>query len=141
MIVTFCGHKEWYPNEAEKARLLTVIRELIVEGADKFYLGGYGRFETEAAVAVRELKKEYPHIHSILVIPYIDREFDPALYDESLYPPIENVPYRFAISKRNEWMVMQADVVVSGVTHRWGGAAETLNYARRKKKRVISLGK
>lgn len=34
-------------------------------------------------------------------------------YDYLLYPSIENVPYRFAIAKRNEWMVEQADIIVS----------------------------
>jgi len=56
-----------------------------------------------------------------------------------VYPPIENALPRFAISKRNEWMVEQADVVVSGVDHDWGGAATTLQYAQRKKKRIISV--
>jgi len=30
-------------------------------------------------------------------------------------------------------------VVVSGVDHDWGGAATTLQYAQRKKKRIISV--
>ena len=33
----------------------------------------------------------------------------------------ENVPPRYAIVRRNEWMVRESDVVISGVTHGWGG--------------------
>ena len=73
------------------------------------------------------------------MIPYMDREYNPQYYDGSVYLPLETIPRRFAISKRNEWMIEQADVVVACVTHNWGGAATTLTYARRKKKRIISV--
>ena len=35
-------------------------------------------------------------------------------------------------------MVSEADVVIAYVTHGWGGAAKTLEYARRSGKKVIS---
>ena len=73
------------------------------------------------------------------MIPYLDRDYDPMYYDGSVYPPLETVPRRYAISKRNEWMVEQADVIISCVTHGWGGAATTLTYANRKKKSIISV--
>ena len=140
MSVTFCGHSDGYWNpEVVTARLHSVIRDLIAEGANTFYLGGYGRFDGLAAETVRDLKSEFPYIRSILVIPYLNREYSKTLYDESLFPPIEEALPKFAISKRNEWMVEQADVVVSGVDHDWGGAYTTLKYAKRKKKRIISV--
>ena len=92
-----------------------------------------------AAKIVRELKKSHPDIHSTLVIPYMDRDYNIELYDGFIYPPLENTPLRFAISKRNEWMVDQADVVVAYITHDWGGAIKTLEYAQRKKKRIILI--
>lgn len=139
MIVTFCGHKEIADSAGLRDRLLSVLRKLISGGAKSFLLGGYGAFDILAASTVHELKAEFPHIRSTLVLPYLDRDFNRDLYDDTVYPPLENVPRRFAISKRNEWMVNQADVVVVFVTHGWGGAASTLRYAERKKKRVITL--
>ena len=139
MLVTFCGHSQVPNSAAVAAALTTIIEELIAEGADEFYLGGYGEFDSLAARAVRDAKASHPEIVATLVIPYIDRDYDPALYDGSLYPPLETVPRRFAISKRNEWMVANSDVVVACVQHSWGGAATTLKYAERKKKRIISI--
>lgn len=102
MIVTFCGHgDETYPDEI-RIMLSDTIEELIIQGADKFLLGGYGNFDLMAATAVKSLKKKYPYIKSILVVPYINRGFDKELYDYSEYPPLENTPKRFAILKRNE---------------------------------------
>ena len=139
MTVTFCGHSQVANSTAVAAALAKIIDDLIEEGADEFLLGGYGEFDTMAAVAVRNAKKNYPGIRSTLVIPYIDRDYDPALYDGSLYPPLETVPRRYAISKRNEWMVANSDVIIACIQHNWGGAATTLKYAERKKKRIIDL--
>ena len=44
------------------------------------------------------------------------------LYDESIYPPIENVPPKFAIAKRNEWMMTNADFIIVYVKYNRGGA-------------------
>ena len=139
MLVTFCGHSQVSDSAAVAAALKTIISDLIAEGADEFYLGGYGEFDSLAARTIRDAKADHPEIVATLVIPYMDREFDPKYYDGSVYPPLETVPRRYAISKRNEWMIEQADVVVSYVKHGWGGAATTLKYAERKKKRIISV--
>lgn len=137
MKITFCGHKEVSDHEAVEAWLRSVCSELIAEGADEFYLGGYGSFDYMCALVLRELKKEHNQIRLILVLPYLNSNILTDGYDETLYPPLENVPLRFAISKRNKWMVCESDVVVAYVTHGWGGAAKTLEHARRKKKKII----
>ena len=139
MIVTFCGHgKETYTDEIKK-KLYDTVETLIKQGADEFLLGGYGNFDMLAARTVKSLKEKYPHIKSVLVIPYIDRDFDKSLYDCSEYPPIENVPKRFAISKRNEWMISKADIVIAYVAYGRSGASKTLEFAERKKKHIINL--
>ena len=91
-----------------------------------------------AAGAVSELRRDFPGIRSVLILAYPDHPaYDAALYDGSVYPGLENVPGRFAISYRNRWMVERADCVVAYVEYGWGGAAQTMDYARRKHKRVV----
>ena len=137
MIVTFCGHREVREPEKVRKWLYETVEGLILEGADCFYLGGYGQFDSMAAGVVRGLKMKYQQIRCILVLPYLDKKYDASGYDESLYPPLENVPKRYAISKRNEYMVDHADVIVAYVVYSFGGARQTLEYAKRKQKRVI----
>ena len=62
-------------------------------------------------------------------------------YDEILYPEIESVPLKFAISKRNEWMVNNADYVIGYVQTHYGGAYNTLLYAHKHKKPYTNLYK
>lgn len=137
MTVTFCGHRDVSEPETIRAWLSETVEGLIREGADRFYLGGYGRFDALAAAVVREQKERHPEIRSVLVLPYLDREYDVDLYDESLYPPLESTPKRFAISKRNEYMINAADCVIAYVVHDFGGSYNSLCYAQRKNKRVI----
>ena len=100
-------------------------------------MGGYGDFDILSATVVRELKHKYPHIRSVLVMAYLHQKYHETLYDETEYPPLENVPKPFAILKRNEYMVNKADAVISYVIFSFGGASKTLEYARKKQKTVI----
>lgn len=140
MKVTFCGHKELADRMAVKQWLQSVCRELILQGADEFYLGGYGAFDSLCASVLREFKPANSHIQLILVLPYLNSSIITDGYDETIYPPLESVPKKFAILRRNEWMVQESDIVVAYVNHGWGGAAKTLQYARRKRKRIILYG-
>lgn len=130
MTITFCGHSQTSDQEKIANWLDMILPSLIEGGATTFYLGGYGDFDRLAAAAVRRQKEMYPHIESVLVLPYLNREFDTAVYDQTTYPPLEKVPPRYAIVKRNHWMVCESDVVISGVVHSWGGAAKTLDFAK-----------
>lgn len=132
--VTFCGHGDLDGDEEVRSWLYNILEQEIRNGADLFYLGGFDRM---AAGVVWELKKRYPQIRSVLVLAYLNREIDSEHYDETTYPPLEDVPQRFAISRRNRWMVDQADTVIAYVMHDWGGAAQTLQYALRKHKRIL----
>ena len=139
MIVTFCGHSKIYQT-CEISKWLDIILPSLIEGgAATFYLGGYGDFDSLAAAAVRRQKATYPSIEAVLVLAYLNREIDISRYDRTTYPPLETVPPRYAILKRNEWMVCKSDVVISGVAHGWGGPAKTLDYAKRRGKVIVQF--
>ena len=138
MTVTFCGHAQISQSEKIEKWLYDVTQKLIEQGATTFYLGGYGAFDSLAASVLREQKKQYPQIELVLVLANLNTGINTSGYDSTVYPPLETVPRRFAISHRNRWMVESADVVVAYVLHDWGGAATTLRCAKQKKKQIIS---
>ena len=57
----------------------------------------------------------------------------------NVYPPIEKTPPRFAISKRNEWMMANADLIIAYVNHTYGGAYKSLGIAVQRKKKIINI--
>lgn len=138
MTVTFCGHAHVSQGEKVEKWLYGVTQDLIEQGVITFYLGGYGDFDNMAAAVLRKQKKRYPQIELVLVLAYLNNRQDTSGYDRTVYPPLETVPRRFAISHRNRWMVAASDVLVAYVLHDWGGAATTLRYAKQQKKTVIS---
>ena len=138
MTATFCGHGDCLDIPELRAWLASCVEALIAEGADTFYLGGYGDFDRIAASVVWKLKDKYPHIESILVLAYLGREVNADKYHRTMYPPIESVPMRFAITARNHWMVDNSDVLVAYILLDGGGAADTRRYAIRRKKRIIN---
>ena len=70
MIVTFIGHSDAMWNKDLDEWLYQTIEKTIVDGATKFYHGGYGDFDYRARKTLWKLKEKYPHIESILVILY-----------------------------------------------------------------------
>ncbi len=103
-------------------------------------MGGYGRFDKTCAKYLKELKTTYPHIQITLVLAYLrnnltddEQEYIADTYTNTIYPPIEKVPKKFAISKRNEWIVLNSDYIIFYVNQQWGGANNMLKYANRKK--------
>lgn len=137
MIITFLGHNDVPDFEKVSEWLCNVLDQFIYEENVVFYLGGYGGFDRLAASVVRQKQQINASAQAVLVIPYLNRKYDETGYDYTLFPPLESVPPRYAILKRNEWMVTQAEIIIAYVTHSWGGAAKALAYAHRKRKKIV----
>lgn len=147
MIITFFGHSNCLFNDDIKKRLKNILLDEIIKNPTcKFYLGGYGDFDGLCLRTLKDLKNDFPDIELIFITPYLDKNYSKLelakyYYDDVIFPPIESVPRKFAILKRNEWMVEQADLVIAYVKYFWGGAAKALEYSKRKKKRIINIAK
>lgn len=148
MIITFVGHSVISSKINVKEIVKEHIRRILIDA--KYitcYLGGYGCFDEICACSCRELKQEIPSIEIVYVTPYLGESEQNkikdmerrGLYDSSIYPPIENTPPKFAILKRNEWMVKNADIIIAYVNRDYGGAYRSLQIAKRKKKKIINI--
>lgn len=148
MTIAFAGHSVIPDINGVKAVVKDIIKEYIVESESiTIFIGGYGGFDKACADVCKALKEEYDNIEVVYVTPYLTISEQEKikqmqylrLCDSSIYPPIENTPPRFAISKRNEWMMTNADLVIAYVNHDYGGAYASLKVARRKKKKIINI--
>ena len=145
MTITFCGHYNFSFDNTVKDKLRELLLQKIRKNhACKFYLGGYGDFDSLCLSILKELKVQFPNIELLFITPYLNDNYSKLetaklYYDGIIYPPLENVPRRFCISKRNEWMVNEADLVIAFVKYSWGGAAKTLEYVKRKKVKFFNL--
>ena len=135
---TFFGHRDC--PDSIRPKLRSVLINLIEnQQADTFYVGRQGSFDALVYATLRELAAEYPHIRYAAVLERLSGK-NTDDFTETLFPgAMENVPPRFAIDRRNNWMLQQADFVVVYVTHTWGGAAKFAGKAEKQGKNVINL--
>ena len=140
MIITFCGHSDFFESDKYKKLLIDILEREIGACYAEMYLGGYGGFDSFAYACCKEFKSQRPNVSLVFITPYLN--VDPILvqnYDSVIYPALEDKPKRYAISYRNKFMVEKADLIIAYINHDWGGAYKTYEYAMRKNKRIINL--
>jgi uncharacterized phage-like protein YoqJ len=148
MVISFCGHSTFIKTPEIEEQLLSILESQVGDEPADFYLGGYGSFDSFARECCQNYQSEHPHAKLVLITPYMTIEhqknhlaYQKDYYDAIVYPEIEDKPLKFAISYRNKWMAEQADLVIAYVNHNSGGAWQTYQHAKRKKKTIINLGK
>ena len=148
-ICTFAGHSFVYSAAAE-SRLKEEIEKYLSEVDEvSFYVGGRGEFDGMAAAAVRAAKSRHKEkeIRLYLIEPYLhasmnrDKEYYEKQYDGIIIPDeLIGVHPKAAIQKRNRWMVDRAELLIAFVSRDFGGAYETMKYARRVKTiRIVNI--
>lgn len=142
MTVTFFGHSK--VPQSVKADLEEIIISLITkQRANVFYVGTHGEFDFYVNSILKKLSKQYTHIKHYTVLAYMPVQTElPINYGETILPEVvaESHP-KYAISKRNDWMLNKSDTVIAYVTHQHGGAAKYYNKAIRKNKNLINISK
>ncbi len=143
MTCSMFGHHDT-PRSALK--YLAVLMYILVQErhVDKFLFGNQGNFDRMAhKVLTESVIPKYPGIDYRVVLAYLPsvRPLDPLYHPaETIYPEgLENVPPRFAISRRNRWMVDQSDIVLVYCRSSTGGTASILEYAEKKGKQIWHL--
>ena len=122
---TFFGHRDC-PDSLRPSLQQAIVRLIVEEGVDTFYVGHQGKFDRLALAALQQA-----YLPTSRDVPW-----QPA--DTMVPDGIEDVPKRFAISYRNRWLVEHADMVIAYVLYR-GGAMQFVELAQRKGKRIIYL--
>jgi len=144
MVISFFGHKNYLYDDAVKESAFSFIKG-VAKGQVSFYIGCYGGFDKMSYNLATRYKKEVDDTAKIVfVTPYLEEKYllyktETVRYDEVLYPPLEGVPKRLAIIKRNEYVVEKSDYIVFFVDHDFGGAWQALDFAKRKGKSFINL--
>ena len=138
MICTFFGHRD--AELSLQDLLYATIQELVEKGVDRFYVGNQGNFDRMARVALQKISHKYPFIRYSVVLAYLSdgdmlKEY-PTVFPEGL----ETALPRFAIDKRNRWMIQKADIVVAYCRNRGGSSEKYVQLALKKRKTVINLG-
>ena len=137
MVCTFFGHKDTPKEPTLRSTLIDLIEN---KNVTVFYVGENGNFDTMVRHQLEDLSQIYPITYCV-VLAYLPTEKNK--YENltnTIYPEgLETIPKRFAISRRNKWMIQQSDIVVTYVTHNFGGVAQFKEMAIKHGKKVFEL--
>ena len=138
MKCTFIGHSDAPFYLREKIKL--EVEELITSGVRDFLVGNNGRFDYMVQSVLSEKIKENYDINLTVVLSYIDES---AIYVEqkyTIYPEgLEKTPLRYAISKRNDWLIQRSNIMVAYVKHNFSNSHKWLEKAKKKGLKIINL--
>ena len=137
----FIGHRNC---QIPVDKVIPFIEKEILSGIDTFLSGGQGAFDEICADAVYQLKKKYPKIKNILVVPYHNfRIFDETLFDDIINSDTSNsisyTGFTTAIPKRNRYMIKNASTAICYVRYISGGAYVTLDLAKKNNLKIINI--
>ncbi len=148
----FTGYRE-LPTGWDRLKLMIRLETTIVTQIEKgirfFGAGGARGFDALAARTVLRLKKKYPDIKLILVLPCLTQTRGWPAGDVKEYERIKNqadkVTYtsweytKGCMFKRNRHLVDHSSVCICYKTRDSGGTAYTVNYAKEQGLKVINI--
>ena len=148
MIIAFFGHADFVTSNDKENKIFDTLIKLISKNSSQqtkieFYLGGYGNFDKTAKKICLQIKQIYKNSKLCFVTPYQNENYlkkHRDNFDEIILPDTNNVPPKYAIQKRNFWIVRKADFIISYINHPFGNSIKYIKYAQKIKKEYINLG-
>lgn len=136
---TFFGHRDC--PDTIRPTLRAVLEGLVEHnGVDMFYVGNQGNFDALVRKELRSLERKYPHIRYAVVLAYLPTQSGQGDDPDTMFPEgLENVHPKYAISRRNDWILAHSDYVIAYITRPWGGAARYVRKAGVMDKVVIHI--
>ncbi len=138
MNCTFFGHRD--APSFIKPKLKEAILKLLDAGVEHFYVGNNGSFDLLVQVSLSEIAKEIPHIKYSIVLSYIDELAISENQEATIFPEGQELAYpKFAISKRNEWLLDNSYYVIAYAKNTCSNTHKIIERAKRKGLIVINL--
>ncbi|MBQ2774517.1 MAG: DUF1273 family protein [Clostridia bacterium] len=150
-VCCFTGHREVSEEEIVNIKQKTKkeVITLIENGVVYFCAGGARGFDTFAAEIVLELKKQYPNIKLILILPCVNQTMGWKEADKEKYNYIKNRAdevkilsqsyYSGCMHVRNRFMVDNSAYCICYFRKGRSGTSYTVNYAIKRKVNIIYI--
>lgn len=136
---TFIGHKDC-SQEIIQSLSMTIESLIIRDKVGAFYVGTHGNFDRLVYSVLGELAKKYD-IRIIVVLSYLNNSnvyYD--MSDTEFPAELEKVPPKYAIKKRNEYMLKRSKYLVCYINNAYSNAYKFITFAKRLNIQIINLG-
>ncbi|MDE7439833.1 MAG: SLOG family protein [Clostridia bacterium] len=147
-VCAFTGHRNLTNTDFDELLLERVVENLVKTGTKRFLCGMAVGFDMKAAQAVISLKEKY-EIELVACLPCANQSERFSAKSKQLYEQLlskcdevsvlEPVYVSGCMHKRDRYLVDNSDILVSFLRKSSGGTHYTVNYAKKKDKKIIEL--
>ena len=134
----FIGHHD-APSKI-KNYLSEAILYLAKKGIKNFLVGNNGNFDDLTQCVLEELSNEGYNLNFNIVLSRVDEGALSRNQNATVFPEgLENIPPRFSISKRNNWLIKNSSFLIAYVKHGFSNSGKILEKARKKGLYILNL--
>ena len=139
MNCTFFGHQD-ATSDIKGILKETILYLMETEGVKNFLVGNNGQFDFYVQSALREIKNEGADICFRIILSRLGESALAGDQSETVFPEgLENSIPKFAISKRNDWLIKNSSFVIVYVTHTFSNSYQWMQKASRKGLKIFHL--
>lgn len=139
MICTFFGHRNT-PYKIKDNIRFEITQLIEFQNIKKFYVGNNGTFDLLVQTILHDLSAIYKDIRYYIVLSHINEVAISGNQAMTIFPEgLESVPAKFAICKRNSWLVKQSSIAICYVTNNFSNCHKWMEKASKKGLRIINI--
>ncbi|MBQ4119988.1 MAG: hypothetical protein IJD45_06320 [Clostridia bacterium] len=138
---TFIGHKDC-PVEIFDKLYYEIEKLILKENVRIFYVGTNGNFDKMIYQVLEKLESKY-NITIYVVLAYLNMKKKNIYFNinKTIFPnTLEKTPLRYAINKRNEYMIKKSDYIICFVKNTFSNSYNYLQVAMKNNLEIINLG-
>lgn len=146
MKVGFLGHRTGYDDTGLAEATLDVLKKELKGEPAEFLVGAHGIYDFIARKSCIRYKRLYGNSKTLYVAELDDdhyskkRKLASGITDGNIYLDIKYVPQNERFAERNKWVVDMSDLIICYLTNTCGETYNAIEYAVKKKKRIINIG-
>ena len=138
MICVFFGHSDAPMSAKEKVK--SAILFLLNEGCKCFYVGNNGSFDILVQAVLKEIESDRGELNYKIVLSRVGEKAKSGEQERTVLPEGQELFLpKFAITKRNDWMMKKATVLVVYLLNSCSRIAKYVDSAKKKGIRIINL--
>lgn len=138
MTCVFFGHS-MISNDI-RASLKSKIIELFQNGVHKFYVGNNGQFDYLVQIVLEETSVLFNDLKYEIVLSRLGEKAIGGNQEATVFPEeLACVLPKFAISKRNDWLIKKANIVVCYVTAKLTNSYKWVEKAQKRNLTVFNI--
>ena len=138
MACCFFGHRD--ASDSVRGELVSAIEKMIAEGERDFFVGNNGAFDRMAQMALHEIAERRGGIECTVVLSSLAELGSVAADLPTMLPEgMEHVPPRFAIDRRNEWLLRHCGSAIVYYRHRFSSCEKWVGRARHRGMYIVEI--